>query len=244
MKKLEFLLLLAGIGLSWQTCTNAQCPPAGATSLAVAEFSEKVKACPDALLLDVRTPDEFAAGHLSGAVNINWNGSGFAEKEARLDKSKSVFIYCLSGGRSGEAAKKLRADGFQSVIEMQGGIMKWRAANLPLDMGSAPPPPSGNGMAQADFDKLLKSEKLVLVDFYAPWCAPCKRMAPYLDEIKKDMADRVEVVRIDVDQSQELARSLSVEALPTLLIYRKGQSVWRNVGFIEKAEVVAKLGSL
>jgi thioredoxin len=82
-----------------------------------------------------------------------------------------------------------------------------------------------------------------LVDFYADWCAPCKKMAPYLEEIKTDMADRVSVVRINADDNQRMVKQLGIDALPVLLIYKNGVSVWRNEGFIEKADVVAKLGA-
>ncbi len=219
-----------------QSC-NSDCRPDG-TSLAATEFSVKMQACPDAVLLDVRTPEEYAKGHLPAAKNVNWQGPGFAAGIADFDKSKPVFIYCLSGARSAAAAEKMRSDGFQSVLELQGGIMKWRAANLPESQGD---PVQTAGISPANFAMLLQTDKLVLIDFYADWCAPCKKMAPYLDEIKTDMADRVQVMRINADDNQTLVHQLGVDALPTLLIYKRGQSVWRNAGFVEKKVVVDQL---
>jgi thioredoxin len=96
-------------------------------------------------------------------------------------------------------------------------------------------------MTQADFTKLTNSNKIVLVDFYADWCGPCKKMKPYLEEISKDMADKVEVVRINSDDNQELCKLLNIDALPTLHVYKKNKMTWSNVGFIEKAEVVKQL---
>lgn len=238
MKNYAFLLLLGLIPLI-QSCSNAQCQPGG-TIFEAADFSKKLAACPDAVLLDVRTPEEFETGHLQNALNIDWNAADFSQKIASIDKSKPVFVYCLSGGRSGAAAEKMRADGFKTVVEMQGGMLKWRAAKLPETTG---PAAKSGGMSQADFEALLKTEKLVLVDFYADWCAPCKKMAPFLDEIKNEMAEKVAVVRINTDHNPALAEALGVDALPTLLICKNGKTVWRNAGFLGKAEIVAKLAS-
>ena len=236
MKKHTFFLLL-GI-IPWMySCSNLSGQPVNGALEATA-FSEKMKSIPDAVLLDVRTPEEFSKGHLPDALNIDWNANGFDTEVATLDKSKPVFIYCLSGARSAAAAKKLRSGGFASVIELQGGIMKWRAANLPEAKGDAK---KTAGMSQAEFDALLQTDKLVLIDFYADWCAPCKKMAPYLQEIKTDMADRVNVVRINADDNQYIVKQLGIDALPVLLIYKNGAAVWKNSGFIEKQDVVAKL---
>ncbi len=84
-------------------------------------------------LLDVRRPDEFSAGHLLGAVRANWHDSTeFREQAAHLDKKKPVYVYCLSGGRSGKAADWLAQNGFTQVIDLEGGIKAWKAAGKPL----------------------------------------------------------------------------------------------------------------
>jgi thioredoxin 1 len=236
---LKYLFFLAlGFAPLIQSCSNAQCQPGG-TIFAAAAFSEKLQACPDAVLLDVRTPEEFEKGHLVNALNINWNSQDFGSLTAKLDKSKPVFVYCLSGGRSTAAAEKMRADGFKTVVELEGGIMKWRTAKLPETKGD---PLKTTGMSPSDFEALLKTDKLVLVDFYADWCVPCKKMEPYLNEIKQEMADKVSVLRINADDNQNILQHLGIEALPVLLIYKNGRQVWRNEGFIEKAGVVAQLG--
>ncbi|MCA6392817.1 MAG: rhodanese-like domain-containing protein [Cytophagales bacterium] len=69
--------------------------------------------------------------YLPNAFNYDWNGNEFDKQIAMLDKSKPVFVYCLSGSRSSSAANKMRSDGFKTVYELNGGIMKWRSANLP-----------------------------------------------------------------------------------------------------------------
>lgn len=198
----------------------------------------KYKELPTAPILDVRTPNEFSKGHLVNALNYDWNGNEFEKQIAPLDKSKPVFVYCLSGGRSSSAASKMRSDGFTQVYEMDGGIMKWRGANLPETTVNTT---TSTGMTKQQFDALLNSDKLVLIDFYADWCAPCKKMKPYLDEISKDMADKVVVIRINADDNQTLCKELKIDALPVLQLYKNNSLIWTNTGFIEKAEVVKQL---
>lgn len=236
MIRYSILLLLSIVPLI-HSCSNGPCG-SSETQVPASVFAEKIKSCPDAVLIDVRTPEEFAKGHLPDARNINWNGNDFKTQVNQLDKQKPVLIYCLSGARSAAAAERMRSDGFKTVIELQGGIMKWRGANLPETKGD---PAKTAGMTQAAFEALLQTDKLVLIDFYADWCAPCKKMAPYLEEIKQEMADKVQVIRINSDDNQFIVKQLGIDALPVLLIYKNGKQVWRNSGFVEKATVVSKL---
>ena len=234
--KNQILSLLLSATFLFFGCQGVQSQNSG-TNLSATEFAEKIKQLPSAPLLDVRTPEEFSKGHLAGALNYDWNGNAFEKQIASLDKQKPVFVYCLSGGRSGEAAKDMRSKGFKEVYELQGGIMKWRAANLPETTGSA----GATGMSRQQFDELLHSDKLVLIDFYADWCVPCKKMKPYLEEISKDMADKVVVIRINADDNRALCKELSVDALPVLQLYKNKSLIWANTGFIEKADVVKQL---
>jgi thioredoxin len=132
----------------------------------------------------------------------------------------------------------MRSDGFKTVFELDGGIMKWRGANLPETTDNTV---TSKGMSKMQFDALLNSDKLVLIDFYADWCAPCKKMKPYLDEISKDMADKVIVIRINADDNQALFKELKIDALPVLQLYKNKTLTWTNTGFIDKAEVVKQL---
>ena len=87
----------------------------------------------EVLLIDVRTPAEFADGHLSQAINIDWNGSDFVQKVQQLDKTKPVFVYCAVGGRSSKAKSKLVELGFKEVHNLIGGFDQWSAEGLPFD---------------------------------------------------------------------------------------------------------------
>lgn len=198
-------------------------------------FAEKINELPAAPVVDVRTPEEFGNGHLRNAQNIDWNGSNFEGSINALNKENPVFVYCLSGGRSHSAAEKMRSLGFKTVYELDGGIMKWRAANLPEENANSA------GMTAAEFEQLLNTDKKVLIDFYATWCGPCKKMAPYFEAMKTEMADSLVIVRIDADANQAIVKSLKVDALPTLLLYKNKQSVWRNTGYIEKEELIKNI---
>lgn len=234
MKKYLFAILTAST-LIFSSCSHAQNTN---TNLSATEFSEKIKVLPAASVIDVRTPEEFSKGHLHNAKNLDWNGSEFQKQVSTLGKSKPVFVYCLSGGRSSSAASKMRSDGFKEVYELNGGLMKWRAASLPETINAAS---SSVGMSKKQFEELLNTDKLVLVDFYADWCIPCKKMKPYLDEISKDMADKVVVIRINTDDNQTLCKELKVDALPVLHLYKNKIMTWTNTGFISKEDVFKRI---
>lgn len=236
MNKPLFLLLTA-TALVLSSCTHSHQPLSG-TSLSATQFADKIKALPSAPVVDVRTPEEFAKGHLQNAKNIDWNGDDFKNQISKLDPSKPVFVYCLSGGRSGEAASQMRADGFKEVYELNGGIMKWRGANLPETPNATT---TSTGMSKEQFDALTHSDKLVLIDFYADWCGPCKKMKPYLEEISKDLADKVVVIRINADDNQQLCKALNIDALPVLQLYKNSTLTWTNTGFIDKEGVLKQL---
>ena len=91
------------------------------------------------------------------------------------------------------------------------------------------------------FQDTLNTHKVVLVDVYADWCGPCKKMKPLIDEITKEQAGKVTVIRIDADQNPELCQNLKVEALPTLLLYKNKNLVWSNVGLMDKAGIIEAL---
>ncbi len=129
--------------------------------------------------------------------------------------------------------------GFKQVYEMEGGIMKWRSQNLELEVAE------GNsektGMSSEQFASLVTSTTPVLVDFYADWCVPCKKMKPYLDELTQEYAGKIKVVRINADENAALGKSLQIDALPVLLLYKNNSQVWKNIGFIDKNSVVTQL---
>ena len=103
------------------------------TVLPVDEYEKAVQA-KATQVLDVRRPDEFKEGHIKGAVNANWQDQKtFVEQAGKLDKSKPVYVYCLSGVRSDKAAIWLIEHGFTQVVNLKGGIEAWKEAKKPLE---------------------------------------------------------------------------------------------------------------
>lgn len=92
-----------------------------------------------------------------------------------------------------------------------------------------------------DFNELIGGEKPTLVDFFATWCGPCKMQGPILEDVKKELGDAVNVVKIDVDRNQELAARYRIQSVPTLIVFLKGEPVWRGAGVHQKVQLVDKM---
>ena len=198
-------------------------------------FSEKSKALPDSQILDVRTPEEFEAGHIDNAVNINWFDLNFISKVEKLDKTKAVFVYCKSGGRSQKAAEKLEELGFKTIYNLKGGILKWDAD------GFSKPLSTVVGLTFQEYTKLLDSSKKTLVVFYAEWCAPCKKMTPYLLEMQKNRTADLVIVRLNADENSSLTKQMKISELPKLLLYENKEIQWSHSGFISETDLKNKL---
>ncbi|MCF4100204.1 thioredoxin [Gillisia sp. M10.2A] len=91
---------------------------------------------------------------------------------------------------------------------------------------------------KSNFSEIIKDNKPVLVDFYADWCGPCKMLSPILKQAKESLGDAVNIVKIDVDKNQELAGKYQVRGVPTLMLFKNGQQLWRQSGVLQKDEIV------
>lgn len=202
--------------------------------LDVESFSAKIAEQPQALLLDVRTSGEFGGGHLPKATNIDFRSEGFAKEIDKLDKSKPVLIYCLSGGRSAQAAELMRAKGFQ-VTELKGGYLKWTTKLMPLE--GVPTVKHDAAWSLADFEKMAKENDAVVVDFYAKWCAPCLKMMPMVDKFAGDYAGKVTVIKVEADGNQAILQANGIDEIPSFLVFRKGKLIQKTTGFREEPKL-------
>ncbi len=91
-----------------------------------------------------------------------------------------------------------------------------------------------NVIGKEEYNEQIK-EGLVLVDFWASWCGPCQMLAPILHEFKTDVGDKVKVLKVNVDENEEIAYSLKIASIPTLLLYKDGELVEKSVGLTSKA---------
>ena len=179
-------------------------------------------------LLDVRKSEEYKAGHLKGAFQADWlDKKEFEERIQYLDKSKPVFVYCLVGGRSGAAASYLAQKGF-NVVNMEGGISAWKKENKPVETNT-----TVQQMKVEEYSQLVHSAPLVLVDFGAGWCLPCKKMEPVINEVEKEHA-AVKFIKIDAGVEDVIVKQYKVEGLPVFVLYKNGKEVWRQEGVADK----------
>jgi rhodanese-related sulfurtransferase len=93
------------------------------------EFKSEMQAEEDFYLIDVRTPEEYKAGTIKGATNLNIYSDNFNQELDKLDKEKPVYVFCAVGGRSGQAAKTLKQKGFKDIIDLKGGFTAWKKTN-------------------------------------------------------------------------------------------------------------------
>lgn len=222
---LSFSFLLATI-ITSIGCSALGQP--GIDRLGPEAFQQTIDRSGPHVLLDVRTAEEFEEGHLSDAINYDIYDSGFIAKLKALDKNKPVFVYCKGGSRSLEAARQLSKLGFPTVYDLRGGVLAWEQDGFPL-AGAAQK--GTDTFGREDFNRLLSTHQRVLVDFYADWCMPCKKMEPEIIRLEKKYAGKVTVVRINVDKAAALSRELDIREIPVIATYRNGKELKRKTGY-------------
>ncbi len=204
-------------------------------NITAASFADKIKAKSNAQIIDVRTPEEYTSQHIDNAQNINWNGNDFEAKASKLDKKQPVFVYCMVGGRSKKASDKLVEMGFSKVYDLQGGIMKWNAAGL------SKPSEKIIGICSQEYAKLLKSKPKIMINFYADWCEPCKKMKPYITKMQSELKDQIAIVRLNADENKTIISDLKLDGLPVILIYENAELKWKHIGFISEEDLKKQL---
>ncbi|MBL7776725.1 MAG: thioredoxin fold domain-containing protein [Chitinophagales bacterium] len=227
------------ISANFLSC-NSQ--PFEVKNISPAEFEKGIFSA-ETQLVDVRTTEEYTDKHINGAKNINYNSADFEKGMLDLDKNKPVYIYCLAGGRSKQAANWAVKNGFTQVYNLEFGINSWLAENKPVVSGSgAAVQPGVVGMTYEEYLQKVKGNgKLVLVDFNAVWCGPCKTLKPEVHKAIKKNKDAAELLDIDVDKNSTVANKLNVRGIPLLLLYKNGKEVWRSLGLVDEATISSKI---
>ncbi len=93
------------------------------------------------------------------------------------------------------------------------------------------------------FNDVISGDRLVLVDFFATWCGPCKAMHPVLEQLKERLGDQVRIIKVDIDKHQDTAMQYAVQAVPTLMLFRQGQQLWRQSGAMPFGNLLAVIQS-
>lgn len=96
---------------------------------------------------------------------------------------------------------------------------------------------------KGNFQKLIQTDNLVLIDFSAEWCGPCQTLAPILKDVKSDFGDDVKIVKIDIDKNQAIANRFSIRSVPTLILFKNGKEIWKQSGVMTKADLVRTIKS-
>ena len=188
-------------------------------------------------LLDVRTPSEFSNGHIKNAGQLNFYLPDFRRRLLMLSKDEPVFLYCNTGYRSRIASEMLISNGYTRVYNLTHGIMEWELADLPVVVEPDARPDTRDKMEPDEFAALVSSNELVLIDFYAPWCAPCRSMLPMIDKLQEEYKGTIRIVKINSDASKKLIKELGVASVPYLVLYSKGGKKFEHSGIIEETEL-------
>lgn len=226
--KLRCIASLFFLTTTLLSCAQNNQTDAGKSSVeltADAVSFSKAIGTPGAQILDVRTAEEFKGGHIANALQANWlDSKEFQNRTQHLDKSKTVYIYCQTGGRSASAQEVLMQAGYK-VVNLEGGMSNWRMRQMPVEG-------SGNTieMRVVDFDKIIQTNPYVLVDIGAIWCPPCRKMQPVMDALKQAPPKPFYFLAVDGGSDIEVMKSVKADDLPTFILYKNGKEIWRKVG--------------
>ncbi|MGI9546970.1 MAG: thioredoxin [Flavobacteriaceae bacterium] len=96
---------------------------------------------------------------------------------------------------------------------------------------------------RSSFKRIISGNVPVLIDFYADWCAPCKALAPVLEQVKRDLGEQVKIIKVDVDKNSSLANKYQVRGVPTMILFKHGQLVWRQSGVMDKETILQAINT-
>lgn len=91
------------------------------------------------------------------------------------------------------------------------------------------------------FNEMINGELLTLVDFFATWCGPCKMMHPILEQLKEKMGDDIRILKVDVDKNEALSMQYRIQSVPTLMLFKKGEMLWRQSGAMSMNDLMQKI---
>jgi thioredoxin 1 len=165
---------------------------------------------------------------IEGVKNVNMS-SDF--KEILIVSDEEISIDVLREGIAYDKDYKLKTTSLKTQVARKLATKKTKLTKLTKHMNDK-------------FQNLINSEVPVLLDFYADWCGPCQAMKPILVDLKERMGDKAMIVKIDTEKNQDLSSYLQIRSIPTLMIYKKGEQVWRHSGVVDANQLEEILNSL
>jgi len=225
LKPLSFLAFF----LVFTSCKNNL----GNGKLAVQAFNE-VASNNNAQIIDLRPKAAFDSGHIANAASFAPNSQ---ELEAYIDLLYKDIPVCIIGANEEDNAKLiglLKSKGFKSINELDGGMLSWQNANLPISKTEPKKIYPNDTIA---FDDAILGEKLVMVDFNATWCKPCKMMQPSIDKVHDTRSSEVIVYSIDVDQFPQYNEKYQIQSIPLVLLFKNGKILHRSEGLLEESKI-------
>lgn len=188
-------------------------------------------------LLDVRTKSEFNAEHIKNSGQLNFYALDFKKKLNLLPDDQPVYLYCNTGYRSQKAAEYLVKKGYKNVYNLEHGIMEWNVQELPVVEGDKSQLDKNNLMNVEEYKSLISSETLVFVDFYAPWCAPCRKMMPLIDSLKTEYHGKIKIQKVNSDISKKLVKDLKLIGVPYFVLYKNNELLYEKSGIVSREEL-------
>jgi thioredoxin len=189
-------------------------------------------------LLDVRTENEFKNQHLADAGQLNFYALDFRKRLLLLSKDEPIYLYCNTGYRSEIAAEILAENGYTKVYNLEKGIMDWNVHEMPTITEPDAKKDTEHEMSVENYQKTIQSDTLVFIDFYAPWCAPCRKMMPIIDSLKTEYHGIIKIEKINVDASKQLVKELKLGSVPYFALYRNGALLEEKYGYITRDEIM------
>jgi thioredoxin len=189
------------------------------------------------MILDVRTKSEFDNEHIANSQYLNFYALDFKKKLLMLPKDEEIYLYCTTGYRSEKAAKYLAKNGYTKVYNLEHGILEWNLENLPVIEGEPSAKLMADKVSTELFKQTVSSDSLVLIDFYATWCGPCRKMMPLIDSIRTQYHPKMKVFKVNVDVSKKLIKQEKIIGVPLFRIYRSGKLLFEKDGMLTRKEL-------
>lgn len=202
-------------------------------------FKEQFKLTQNPILVDLRATELFNKGRIAKSISIPFENQDFEKAIAYISKETPVYLYCQNGEISQNAAVFMKDLAYKNVIVLRGGFENWVKVPLPY-VGGGSKSEILAYYSLADIDNLAKKYPLLLLDFYATWCKPCKLQDPILKELNKNHPE-LKIIKLDADKNQTLAAHFEIEEIPTLILFKKSKQFWRKSGLVKSKQLEAIL---